>query len=485
MTLEEIINNIYDQDINPVYKTWDIESINSDSRKVKRNSLFVALKGSAYDGDDFVPEAIAKGAKVIVTESEDLKADKADDVCFLRVKNADQFLRQIATNFYQEPSKKVKTIGITGTNGKTTISYLIEAILREASFDCGVIGTVNYRIGEKKLPSVNTTPALLDSQDLLLTMAEEGVEYCIMEVSSHALDQGRTDLIDFHTAVFTNLTGDHLDYHKTMEQYFNAKSKLFTDLESDATSVINCDDRYGRKLISKTSSKVVTYGIENNAQVMARDIQLGITDTRFKLTCEQGEAIIRTNLVGIYNVYNILAATAVCLNDNIGLEKIVSAVGRLKMVPGRLESVDCQQDFSIFIDYAHTQDALENVLKAIRAVRDSKIIIVFGCGGNRDKLKRKEMGMAACHLADYSIVTTDNPRSENPQDIITQIVEGFDNHNYEVVLEREEAIKKALSIARSGDIVLIAGKGHENYQVFKDRTIKFDERAIIRQYLRC
>lgn len=485
MKLSELIDGIYNGQLEQRFRQMDISSICCDSRKTEKESLFVALKGPTVDGAQFVPEAIEKGAIAVVVDNDSQGKLNHKNVCLMTVDDTKGFIRKIAQKFYAHTANDVKVIGITGTNGKTTVAYLVESILHEAERSCSVIGTVNYRIGEKVLPAQNTTPGFLDNQQLLSQIAQEGTEYSIMEVSSHALDQGRIDLIDFKTAVLTNLTSDHLDYHKTRDNYFAAKAQLFEGLSADATSVINADDVYGRRLFSKTESQIMTYAIKKNADVMAQDIKLDISGTSFKLVCPEGEVLLRTNLVGDYNVYNILAAASVGLCEKISLEKIRKGIENLKLVPGRLEHIHCEQDYSIIIDYAHTQDALEHVLSTLRAVCDSKIILVFGCGGDRDPTKRPAMGLVASQLADYSIISSDNPRSEDPQKIIDQIVEGFESDHYTVIPDREEAIKAALDMAQKGDTVLITGKGHESVQIFKDRTVKFEERQIIRQKLRC
>lgn len=484
MILEDLLNNIYYKKIDRRHAQLPIQAICCDSRTVEKNSVFIALKGSSFDGNEYIPDAIAKGALVVVSDKP-FPEETHPGVCFLQVDDPAKFLRLITKRFYQNPSEKIKVIGITGTNGKTTITYLLESILRMDEKVCGVIGTVNYRVGEKVLPSMNTTPGFLENQKLLNGLVRDGVEYCVMEVSSHALDQNRVDLINFKAAVFTNLTSDHLDYHKTRLNYFEAKAKLFKMVSPNGCSVVNIDDEFGQKLISRTSSSVLTYGINNNADVMAREINMEIEQTCFKLVTPQGDIVIRTGLLGQYNIYNILAAAAVCLNEGISLEKICRGVEELKCVPGRLEKIDCQQGYSIIIDYAHTQDALENVLITLKSVAKGKIILVFGCGGNRDRTKRPAMGLVASRLADYCVVTSDNPRNEEPQSIIDEIVKGMEGDNYIVEVDREQAIIKALNIADEGDVVLIAGKGHEDYQIFKDRTIKFDERIVVRQYLRC
>ncbi|MCB9747797.1 MAG: UDP-N-acetylmuramoyl-L-alanyl-D-glutamate--2,6-diaminopimelate ligase [Candidatus Omnitrophica bacterium] len=485
MQLKQLLDKVYNGQVLDAFKDIEVEFITADSRKVAANSLFIARSGMKYDGGNFIDMAVEKGAKVIVSAKEVQSSQSNSQICYLKTDNPDQFLRQIAQKFYGNLSEKIKVIGITGTNGKTTISYLLESILREAGKESGLIGTINHRIGNKRIPSFNTTPSLLENLDFLSEMIQEGIPYCIMEVSSHALDQGRVDLIDFHSAVFTNLTQDHLDYHKSLENYFSAKSKLFTQLSSDAVSIINIDDNYGKKLVSKTSSKIITYGINKSAQVMAKDIQLSTTATQFKLVTPQDTVLIKSNLLGLFNVYNILAAVSFCLNEDISLDIIKRSIEHLKQVPGRLEKIDYGQDFTILIDYAHTHDALENVLRTIKDTCDSKIILVFGCGGDRDQSKRFKMGKVASRLADYSIVTSDNPRSEDPEVIIEQITKGFKMGQYEVEVDRFKAIEKALTMAEADDIVLIAGKGHENYQIFKERTIKFDERRIIKDLLQC
>ena len=485
MRLRQLLEGLYLDSVDSRFQDLEIEAIACDSRKVTKNSIFAALSGVTCDGADFIDKAIDRGASTIITSRKLDEAARYPNTCFIYVDDPHRFLRDIVKRFYNDPSRNLRIIGVTGTNGKTTVTYLIESILHQAEKACGIIGTVNYRIGENILPAGNTTPGFLEIHQLLAQMVEQGAEYCIMEVSSHALDQGRVDGLDFHTAVFTNLTSDHLDYHHTRENYFAAKAKLFVGLSSQAHAVINADDVYGKKIFSKTKANILTYGIDENADVMARDIEMDLSGTKFKILCPEGEIIIRTKLVGKYNVANILAAFSAGLAGKIGLEKIKNGIESLTLVPGRLETVDCGQDFAIIIDYAHTADALENVLTAIRHAMDTKIILVFGCGGDRDKTKRPVMGKIASQLADFSIVTSDNSRSEEPEAIIKQIVEGFENDHYEIIVNREEAIRKALGMAHRGDVVLIAGKGHETYQIFKDKIINFDERKVIRQFILC
>jgi len=393
------------------------------------------------------------------------------------------FLHQVVKRFYGNPSATVRTIGITGTNGKTTVTYLIESILNEDKKKCGVVGTVSYRRDNSIILATQTTPDFVDNQQFLSHLAKENIPYCVIEVSSHALTQERVMGINFCTAVFTNLTSDHLDYHKTKNDYFSAKAKLFTPLQSSSSAVINADDLYGRQLFSMTKAKILSYGISRQADVMAKDIQLNISGSSLVITYRNDEIAVNSKLIGIYNVYNILASVSACLCEGLSLNVIKRGVESLANIPGRLESVVLGQDFSIFIDYAHTQDALENVLGAIRQTSKAKIILVFGCGGDRDKSKRRLMGQIAGQLADISIVTSDNPRSEDAQLIIDQIIEGFGNDHYETIVNRKEAIERALKMAQTGDIVLIVGKGHETYQVFADCRIDFNERDIIEKCL--
>lgn len=491
MFLKELLKDIYSGPLprgNFFPRQLAIRGIGSDSRAVEKDSLFVALKGTRHDGAQFIDEAIKKGARVVAASHP--PAEKRADVFFLHVDDPHKFLYEVTRRFYGPLSSKVKSIGVTGTNGKTTTTYLIESILREAGKTCGVMGTVNYRIGKKILPSSgrgpkNTTPGLVENQQFLANLAEKDVEYCVMEVSSHGLDQGRVELIDFKSAVFTNLTSDHLDYHRTRENYFLAKARLFTNLSPRSVSVINVDDPYGLKLVSMTKSRVVKYGISSAAEVCAKDIKTGVYESHFTVRASGQSINVRTKLIGLHNVYNILAAVGVCLNEGIAPDVISRGIARLEHVPGRLERIESPKGFAVFIDYAHTEDALKNVLEALRKIGPRRIITVFGCGGDRDKTKRPKMGRVAGHLSDVVIVTNDNPRSEDPQSIISGIILGFSTGNYQVVADREKAIQTAIVMAGAGDIVLIAGKGHEDYQIFKDKTIAFNERKIVEKYLEC
>jgi len=483
MRLTELLKGIYTKPLPLQCKDLDVLSVSCDSREDQKNGLFIALSGAKFNGQDFIRDAIAKGARVIVSGPPGGKA-KGHDVCFLEVNDPSAFLYAVGQRFYGFPSKKIKSVGITGTNGKTTITYLIESIIHAAGQRCGVIGTVNYRIGDKILPSKNTTPGFLDNQRYLAQLAGMGVDYCVMEASSHALDQGRLEGIGFSAGIFTNLTQDHLDYHKDMENYFKAKSLLFKGLSPSAAAIINADDQYGKRLIKLAKGRIITYGIDGPADVRAQDIRYHLSGSRFEVLLPEGSIKVHTRFIGKHNIYNILAAFAWGTSQGLGVDIIRKGIEDLTHVPGRLEPVANDKGLYIFIDYAHTEDGLVNVLKSLRAVSPEKIILIFGCGGDRDRTKRPKMARAACELADYSIVTTDNSRSEDPQAIIDEVITGFTRKNYEACVDRREAIGRALKLAQKDQIVLIAGKGHEDYQVFKDRTISFNEREIVKECLR-
>jgi len=460
-----------------------INKISCNSKNISTGDLFVAVRGAACDGHQFIDEAIKRGASVVVLEDEDSIHSRNSKAVFIKVSDSRLALVKLATNFYRNPAAKLKVIGITGTNGKTIVSYLLEKILSAAGFKAGVIGTISYKIKDRVIPATNTTPGPVELQSYLAEMVVNKLQFCVMEVSSHSLVQGRVEGIDFAGAVFTNLASDHLDYHLNVENYFAAKAKLFDNLGGDAFAAINLDDNFADRLIKLTKAKVVTYALTKKADFTVQDISLTLDNSRFLICAPNGKVGIDAKLVGRHNVSNILAAASLCTKFDIGLDAIKKGVEALEIVPGRLESVDCGQPFKVLVDFAHTEDALKNVLSTIKEITKSHLILVFGCGGDRDKTKREKMGRVADRLSDFSIITSDNPRSEDPQKITSEIVKGFSSGNYKVILDREGAIKEALSLAREGDIVIIAGKGHEAYQIFKDRTVSFDDRQIVRNIL--
>jgi UDP-N-acetylmuramyl-tripeptide synthetase len=475
-------------DITGLFRDMDIPAVWDDSRRVTPGSLFAALPPASkvtQDGKIFIQDALGKGAAAVILAHADLGdfPQRYPRVCFCPVDDPRAAFRAVVERFYGHSSQKVRVLGVTGTNGKTTITYFLESIIKAGGKRSGVVGTVNCRVGGRVVPSKNTTPGFLDNQVFLAGLAADGVEYAVMEVSSHALAQKRVDLIDFRGAIFTNLTGDHLDFHKTMEEYFKAKAGLFSGLSTDAFAVVNTDDPYGQRLLAMTRARVITYGIDAPADVTAHIEEFTLAGTRFKVKFFGQEIEVRTHFIGRHNLYNILAACAAAIGEGFEPGVICQGIEALGCVPGRLERVECGKDFCVFIDYAHTDDGLKNVLTCLKAVPHNRLIVVFGCGGDRDRTKRPRMGKIACELADHAVVTSDNPRSEDPQAIMAQIIAGFTQKNYEVVPDREEAIARALSLARKDDIVLLAGKGHETYQILKDRTIDCVERDIVMRIL--
>ncbi len=464
-------------------KDFEVRGISANSKKVRQDYIFVAVKGTRTDGRAFIKEAVEHGARAVIVEEANRILPGTPEIPVITVGDARVALGRLASAFYGNPSARMKVTGITGTNGKTTTTYLIESVLKEAECVPGVIGTVNYRYKDIVVPATHTTPAPLELQSLLSEMVDAGVDQVVMEVSSHALDQDRTAGIHFHSAIFTNITQDHLDYHKTIEQYFQSKTKLFRGLETGAFAVINNDDPFGHPLKSMTKAHVVTYALNSKADVTARDIVYHSSHTAFLVLTPLGPEVVRSKLIGRHNVYNMLAAIAWGVQEGVPLKKISAGIENFKTVPGRLERVFSRAPFSIFVDYAHTEDALKNCIETLRLLTVGRVIVVFGCGGERDTTKRPKMGNVVTHLADYAVITTDNPRSEDPQTIIDDIVQGILSRNYSVIPDRHTAIVEALSMARPGDIVLVAGKGHENYQIIKDKREYFDDREEIRACL--
>jgi len=461
-----------------------VENIAYDSRRVQRHTMFVALRGEKSDGHQFIGQAIDKGASVIVAERE----EQDPRVTCLVVENTRTALADFAATFYGYPARKLKLTAVTGTNGKTTTTFLIKHICESAGLRCGLIGTVRYEIGQRLLPAIRTTPESLDLQELLGQIANAGCKAAAMEISSHALAQDRTRGLEWNVAVFTNLTQDHLDFHGTMENYFNAKMKLFTALAEQQrkrkpVAIVNIDDRYGQQLLGKIDKRiaVVTYGMGSRADFRASNYRAEFTGTSYQLDAHGKSYLVRLPLIGRFNVTNSMAALAAANALEISLRTAVFSLAKSPQVPGRLEVVPAKRQFQVFVDYAHTPDALANVLKTLRELEPQRLIAVFGCGGDRDRQKRPLMAEMADRLADYSIITSDNPRKENPDAIIDEIEKGFRTNHYEKIVDRTKAIDHAITIARPRDIVLIAGKGHENYQEFGDYTIPFDDIQVARR----
>jgi UDP-N-acetylmuramoyl-L-alanyl-D-glutamate--2,6-diaminopimelate ligase len=481
LKLKEILRGVEYK--SPSYFSGDIEinGIACDSKAINRDYLFVAVHGTKTDGHKFVNEALERGAAAVVIERE-IPLD--DGIARIYVKDSRAALAKIADEFYGRPAEKLRCVGITGTNGKTTILYLMDSIISAAGHKAGLIGTINYRIGERLIPATNTTPGPVELYNFMSAMLRNSIDYLVMEVSSHSLDQRRVEGVDFTAAVFTNLTGDHLDYHKTMDGYFEAKAKLFEGLGSGSYGIINIDDEWGRKLLKRSKGRIVAYGTKRNADFIAGCIELSLSGTKFAINTPNGQININTRLIGLHNVYNITAAVAAGAALGFSPEAIKRGVENVRSVPGRLEAIDCGQPFKVFVDYAHTDDALYNVMSALRPLILGKMMVVFGCGGDRDRTKRPRMGKVAGELADLVIITSDNPRGEDPKAITDEIAAGIETKNYAIVIDRAEAIRRSLSEARDGDCVLIAGKGHETYQVLMNTTVVFDDREVAKKILR-
>jgi UDP-N-acetylmuramoyl-L-alanyl-D-glutamate--2,6-diaminopimelate ligase len=472
------------QIIGPVER--EVETIAYDSRRVQKNTLFVALKGEKSDGHNFIAEAIDRGASSIVTEREE-KYARATTVV---VDDSRTALADLAATFYQRPARRLKMAGVTGTNGKTTTTFLIKHICEKAGLRCGLIGTVRYEVGERILPAVRTTPESLEVQELLAQIADAGCKAAAMEVSSHALAQERTRGLEWDVAVFTNLTQDHLDFHGTMENYFEAKVKLFTGLPEQkmkrkTMAVVNVDDHYGQLLVDRIGKKTptVTYGMGTRADFRASNYRMEFGGTSYQLDAKGKSYLVRVPLIGRFNVANSMAALAAATGLGIGLREAILSLSKSPQVPGRLEAVPAKRQFQVFVDYAHTPDALLNVLKTLRDLQPRKLIVVFGCGGDRDRQKRPLMARVVDQNSDFGIITSDNPRKEDPDAIIAEVEKGFRSSHCEKIADRTEAIARAIALAQPHDIVLIAGKGHEAYQEFADHTIPFDDVQVARRAL--
>jgi UDP-N-acetylmuramoyl-L-alanyl-D-glutamate--2,6-diaminopimelate ligase len=465
-----------------------ITAIAYDSRRVTPGSVFVALKGLKADGGAFAEQAVARGAKAIVSES---AKPGAVSVPWIAVRDARLALALLADRFFDHPSRRMPVVGVTGTNGKTTTSYLLCSILDAAGLRAGMLGTVAYRIAGEDREASRTTPEAPDVQQLLNEMLEHGSRSAVMEVSSHALSLKRVDGMRFAAGVFTNLTRDHLDFHEDMEAYFAAKRRLFEMLPDGAPGVINLDDPRGAALV-EIPGRPVTYAINTKAHVMPGPVDMTLAGLRFDITTPNGVARITSKLVGRPNVYNILAATATASALDIPIDAIERGIANLSGVPGRFEVVSAQDDLvTVVVDYAHTDDALRNLLETARPLTSARLITVFGCGGDRDRSKRPLMGMVAARLSDVVVITSDNPRSEDPKRIIEEIERGIPAGTQastrapvvESVVDRAAAIERAIAMAAKGDVVLIAGKGHEKYQQIGDRVLPFDDGEVARAAL--
>lgn len=454
----------------------EITGVTCDSRKVKDGFAFVCIKGSNFDGHKFAKSAKENGAAVIIAEQDTGLCNQ------IIVPDTHAAYSNMCANWFDNPADKLKLIGVTGTNGKTSVTYMIKKILESKGYKVGLIGTIQNMIGDEVIETANTTPDAYDLNALFASMAEKGCTYAVMEVSSHALDQCRVYNLDFEIAIFTNLTQDHLDYHITMENYLAAKKRLFKMCK---TAVINSDDEYAAELISGLDCKVVTYSTGNESTYSAKAIKYRPASVDYEFVSDSLINHIKVHTGGKFTVYNSLAATVCAVELGFDISETATAIAELKGVKGRAEVVPNDRDFTIIIDYAHTPDGLKNILSTFRECEKNRLTVVFGCGGDRDKTKRPIMGSIAARYADFVIVTSDNPRSEEPSAIIKDILVGMDGtaKPYKVIENRIDAIKYAISTAQKDDIIVLAGKGHETYQILKDGTIHLDEREVVAEAL--
>ncbi|MDD3297547.1 MAG: UDP-N-acetylmuramoyl-L-alanyl-D-glutamate--2,6-diaminopimelate ligase [Firmicutes bacterium] len=457
-----------------------VTGVSYDSREVKPGHLFVCVEGFNWDGHDFAKQAVENGARVLIVQRE-VPVD-SKKVTVIMVKDSRKAMAAVGHVFYDFPSQKLKVIGVTGTNGKTTTTYLIKSILENAGHSVGLMGTIAIRIGDKEIPALRTTPESLDLHRLFAEMVEGGTQYAVMEVSSHSLDLDRVGYVDFDYGIFTNLTRDHLDFHGNMKNYLEAKLKLFKS--TDRFNIINADDPSGDVIMERVKNLptgTFTYGVKKSADFCASDIHIDSAGVRYNLVWKDKNIPIEVRIPGMISVYNSLAAAATMLSDGISPEHIQEGLKKVEGVPGRSETIDTGRGFGVIIDYAHTPDGLENILSTIRGYARGRVITMFGCGGNRDREKRPMMGEIAGRLSDFVIVTSDNPRKEEPHQIIDEILPGVEKTgcSYICIVDRREAIEYALETAEKDDIVVLAGKGHEIYQEFADHRIEFDERKIV------
>ena len=459
----------------------NIGKIEYDSKKIEKDDIFVAIKGNREDGNDYIKEAIENGAKAIVIEKDTVLLEyDITEMTIVKVESARIALSQLASRYYDYPAKKLKLIGITGTKGKTTTAYMIRDILLASGKKTGMIGTIYNTYGNVKIESTRTSPESLDLQKLLKDMVDAEMEYVVMEVSSHALALDRVYGIHFIIGVFTNLSEEHLDFHENMENYLNAKAKLFSMCDF---AVINGDDIYAPKLLKMVKCKVATYGLDNSVNLTASDIRINASYVEFKMFVNKMLETITVKIPGRFTIYNALAAIATTSFLNAQMDAINLALANLK-VPGRSEIVDLNKTFTVMVDYAHNPSSLEAILSSTKKYAKGRIICVFGCGGNRDKEKRPMMGEIAGRLADFTVITTDNPRNEDAKKIMAQIESGVKSTRglYKIIENRKEAIAFAMRIAWKNDIVIIAGKGHETYQELRNgKKINFDERKVVKE----
>ncbi|WP_123053530.1 UDP-N-acetylmuramoyl-L-alanyl-D-glutamate--2,6-diaminopimelate ligase [Clostridium sp. JN-1] len=479
MKLKQVLDNI-EYKVLKGSEDLDIRQIQYDSREVKKGDLFVCIEGYSTDGHKYINSAAKNGATAIICSRE---VENLPDCTILMVDDSRKVLAKAGANYYDNPADKLKIIGITGTNGKTTSTFMMKSILETAGYKVGLVGTIANYIGNKKVPTHRTTPESLELQKLFKEMVDEGVEYCVMEVSSHSLYLNRVYGIKFCEAIFTNLTRDHLDFHKTFENYYKAKLILF---KNTLNSIVNLDDTYGDRVYKDAGGNKISYSINKDANVRADNIHMHSRGIEFDLTYNSKAVHINLNIPGRYNVMNALGSAAACLNEGISLEIVKKGLENMLYVPGRCEIVTQNYNlgYEVIVDYAHTPDGLQNILNTAREFTKGRLISVFGCGGDRDNTKRPIMGKIGTDLSDIAVITSDNPRTEDPMSIIKEVTAGVEKDNYIVIENRREAIKKAMEMAKKDDVIVVAGKGHEDYQILKDKTIHFDEREVVSEIVK-
>ena len=474
MKLSDVLKGIK---VNNEYAQAEVLDVCSDSRLIKEGSLFVCIKGATFDGHSVAREMVEKGAVAVVCER-DLGLSNQ-----ILVDNTRDALSPLCSNLFGNPSESLRLIGLTGTNGKTTTTFLIKQILESLGKKVGLIGTVQNMVGDEVYPAHYTTPDPHELQSLFRKMVDAGCEYCVMEVSSQALAQGRVEGVHFEAAAFTNLTQDHLDYHKTFENYFNSKRILFENCD---IAITNLDDEYGKRIVENLPCKVLSYGVKRiEADYSARNVEFSADGVKYELVCDSIGRVF-CPIPGRFSVYNSLCAASVALALGFNFSEVVIALSRCNGVKGRIEVVPTNKDYTVIIDYAHSPDGLQNIISSLKEIARGRVVTLFGCGGDRDKTKRPIMGKIAAELSDFCIVTSDNPRSENPSQIIENILEGMKDIKtpYKVIENRKEAIIWAVKNAKPNDIILLAGKGHETYQILPTGTIHFDEREVVAEALK-
>lgn len=473
MEIKRILNGVEYETLQEVKNEITAESIEYDSRKIQKGGIFIALEGHTVDGHDFIEKAVENGAETILVSKKDIPI--ITGVNFYYVEKLSESMGKIASNFYGYPQNSLQIIGVTGTNGKTTTTYILEALL--GADKTARLGTVEYKIGDEVIPAPNTTPMSLDIVKMCKKALDKGLKYLVMEISSHGLELGRVNMLKLDVGIFTNLTEDHLDFHRTMENYFQAKKKMFTLLKDMRNSVINIDDKYGKKYMEYTNG--LSYSLEKG-DITGKIKHISRHGQSIELKIFNNTYDTELKLLGKFNLYNLLGAIGAVKCLGMSDEEILEKIKNIQGAPGRFEAVDIDADFTVIVDYAHTGDALENILKSVNELKTKRVISVFGCGGDRDREKRPIMGRIAERFSDFTIVTSDNPRTEKPEEIIREIAAGLQQDNHIIEVDRAKAIEIAVQNAEKDDIIVIAGKGHENYQIIGREKIHFDDREAVK-----